>query len=163
MDKKSLKVVIVNYVKVGIMLNFPMKTHLSITALVAILGFALIGAPVSAQAQTTTTAPAPAAKPAAAKKTEYTGTLTAVSAASITVQGTKDALTLAISPKTKIEVNKKKAALTDFAVGDKVTGSYTKDATGAMTAASLRKKTATPAKTTTTTPATPATTAPAAQ
>jgi hypothetical protein len=46
-------------------------------------------------------------------------------------------------------------ALTDIAVGDHITGSYTKDASGVLTAASVHKKVVAP-KTTTTAPATPA-------
>jgi hypothetical protein len=137
-----------------------MKITLLTPALVAILGLALAGAPVTAQAQTSTnspvaTAPAKATKPA---KINYTGSITAIDAASVTVASTKKTLTLAITPTTKFNKDKTAATLADFAVGDKVTGSYSTDATGAMTANSLNKKTVKPAatKAAPTAPATPA-------
>jgi len=134
-----------------------MKITLLTPALVAILGLALVGSTVTAQAQTSTNS-AVATAPAKAKLTKYEGTLTAVNASSVTVTTTKAALTLAIAPTTEIQKDKKTATLADFAVGDKVTGSYSTDSTGALTAHSLRKKSAAaPAKTaapaTTTTPA----------
>ena len=129
-----------------------MKITLLTPALAAILGLALAGAPVTAQAQTSTNstaAPAAAPTPAPAKKITYRGSITAIDAASVTVASTKKTLTLAIASTTTFLKDGEPATLADFAVGDKVTGSYTKDATGAMTAASLHKKT----------PKTPATTA----
>jgi hypothetical protein len=136
-----------------------MKITLIIPALAATLALAIVSTPITAQAQTAATTPtdAPATSPAPAKapkavKTAYKGSITAIDATSVTVAAKDGTLTLAIAATTKIQVNKKAAALTDFAVGDAVTGSYTKDETGAMTAASLRKKTAMPA-------AAPATTA----
>jgi len=137
-----------------------MKITLLTPALMAILGLALAGAPVTAQAQTstnavTTAAPAATPTPAPVKKTKptsYAGTLTALDASSVTVTGTKRTLILAVATTTIIQKDGKMATLADFAVGDKVTGSYTTDATGAMTAHSLRKKTPK-------TPAAPATTA----
>jgi hypothetical protein len=143
-----------------------MKISLLTPALVAILGLALAGAPVTAQAQTSTnSAPATAAaastpaKVTKTVKTPYKGSITAIDASSVTVTGTKATLVLAIAPTTKYLKDGKKATLADFAVGDKVTGSYTKDATGAMTAYSLHKKTpkaAAPAPATPATPAAPA-------
>jgi hypothetical protein len=95
------------------------------------------------------------------KPTSYAGTLTALDASSVTVTGTRRTLILAVATTTIIQKDGKTATLADFAVGDKVTGSYTTDATGAMTAHSLRKKTpktpAAPAMTAA--PAAPATTA----
>jgi hypothetical protein len=158
-----------------------MKIPFLTPALVALVGLAFIGAPVTVRAQstdTTTSAPAAATAPAPTTmtpsattkhhksgKTPYTGSITAIDATSLTVASTKRTLTLAISPTTKFATKegKKLTAATeaDFAVGDMVTGSYTTDATGAMTAYSVHKKkpmtTAAPAAT----PATPA--APAAQ
>jgi hypothetical protein len=137
-----------------------MKMNLLTSALVAILGLALAGVPVTAQAQTPTTA-APAAAPADTStapkvkekkakadktgKIQYSGSVTAISATSLTVATTKEALTLAIDATTEfktIGADKKKtaAAVTDFAVGDKVTGSYKKNADGTLTAASVHKK-----------------------
>jgi len=122
-----------------------MKFTLLTPALAAILGFALISIPVTTQAQTPE--PTTPAAPAKVKPTSYKGSLTAVSASSVTVQETTEPLILAIDAKTKILVDKKKAAITDFAVGDNVTGSYLKDeTTGTMTAHSLYKKTAPAAK-----------------
>ena len=139
-----------------------MKNTLITSALVAILGLAFLGAPITAQAQTTntpsTTAPSTSTptKSTKAAKTPYKGNITAIDASSVTVASSEKTLTLAITPTTKFQVNKAPATLADFAVGDAVTGSYTKDATGAMSAASLHKKKAKAAATT------PATT-PAAQ
>jgi hypothetical protein len=144
-----------------------MKITLFTPALVAILGLALAGAPVSVHAQTSTNASAATApsKPTKAGKTQYSGTLTAIDAGgtSITVTSTKKTLTLAIASTTTFKKDKMAATLADFAVGDKVTGSYTKDAaTGAMTASSVHTKTAKTAKMPAATPAAaPAT--PAAQ
>ncbi|MCE0522696.1 MAG: DUF5666 domain-containing protein [Methylacidiphilales bacterium] len=137
-----------------------MKIPLFTPALVAILGFALAGAPITSQAQTSTNA-APASAPAPAAKHgklhQYEGSITAIDDTSVTVTSTKKTLTLAISPSTTFKKDKKPATLADFALGDKVTGSYSKDATGAMTAHSLNKKTpkikAVPAAAVPTTPA----------
>ncbi len=78
------------------------------------------------------TAPAASTKPV-----PYKGTITAITATSVTVQAAKGPITLAITADTKFRGGKSAA---DFAVGDKVTGSYTTDATGALTAHSLHKK-----------------------
>ena len=123
-----------------------MKITLLTPALVAILGLALAGAPVTAQAATSTNSAAASAPAKATEKktkpadTQYKGSLTAIDATSVTVANTEKTLTLAITPKTTFKKDKVVATLADFAVGDKVTGSYTKDATGAMTANSLHKK-----------------------
>ncbi len=126
-----------------------MKITLLTPALVAILGLALAGAPSTAQAETSTnstTAPA-SAKAAKSAKTQYSGAITAIDATSVTVASKEKTLTLAITPKTTFKKDKAAATLADFAVGDKVTGSYSKDASGAMTANSLHKKTAAAAQT----------------
>ena len=147
-----------------------MKFTPSIAALVAILGLALASIPVTVQAQTPapSTTPAPA-KPKAKKadKIEYKGTLTVVDTTgnTITVSTSKKdptkVLVLKIVPSTKILKDKAPATLADFAVGQTVSGSYTKDSTGLiLTAASLHLKTA-KAPTTATAPVKPAT--PAAQ
>ena len=127
-----------------------MKITLLTPALVAILGLALVGATVTAQAAISTNSAVASAPAKTTKlvKTEYSGSITAIDASSVTVTTTKAPLTLAIASTTIIQKDKKTATLADFAVGDKVTGSYTKDATGAMTAASLRKKTVKAAATT---------------
>jgi hypothetical protein len=85
--------------------------------------------------------PAPAAK-AKSSYTPYSGTISAIDATSVTVTTKKGDLKLAIDTTTKIEVSHKKAAVTDFAVGDKVTGSYATGADGTLTAHSLHKKAA---------------------
>jgi len=129
-----------------------MKLSIITPALVAVLGFALASAPATVQAQTSTApaaapAPAPAATPAPAVApktksayTTYKGTISAIDATSVTVTTAKGDIKLAIDATTKIEVSHKKAAATAFAVGDKVTGSYTTGADGTLTAHSLRKK-----------------------
>ncbi len=124
-----------------------MKSSFLQLALVA----AALCAPVAAQAQTNTTnpmatAPATTMTPAPTKmtkaaKTAYKGTVKSIDAASLVVTTTKGDLTLAIAPTTKVKVNKKAAKVTDITVGEKVTGSYTKDDTGAMTAYSIHGST----------------------
>jgi len=133
-----------------------MKNTLLITALVAILGLAFTSTSVSAQSTNAPTAAAPTkTKPA---KTPYKGSITAITATSVTVASKEKTLTLAIAPTTTFLKDKKPATVADFAVGDAVTGSYTKDSTGALTAASLHKKTekAAATKTSTGTAAAPA-------
>lgn len=171
--EKSLKLVITTCVKWPT-INYPsMKLTLLTPALVAILGLALAGAPISAQAQTPAPAATSAPAPAKPKKTSYEGSLTAIDTAgsTVTIQpSSKKAdvkpLILLVDASTKIKRDNKTATLADFKVGEKVTGSYTADAAGKLTAASLHfgatakkkdkapKAPATP--TTTTTPAAPA-------
>jgi hypothetical protein len=124
-----------------------MKITFLTPALVAILGLAFVN--LNAQADTTSTN-APSATPTTpttattstkASKTPYKGIITAISATSVTISG-KTPMTLAIDATTKFEVSHKKATAADFAVGDKITGSYLKDDSGTMTAASIHKKTA---------------------
>lgn len=154
-----------------------MKFTSKITAFAAVTGLTLTGVPVSLQAQntpTTTTAAAPApattattAKPKKdkPKTTEYSGNVTAIDtmANTITVASSAKLLMLSLAPTTKIQKDKKMATIADFTVGDKVTGSYTVDATGKMTAHSLHKKSLTvasaakPAKTAATSAANSAT------
>jgi hypothetical protein len=111
-----------------------MKLTLIVTALAALLGFTC----VPAHGQATAPAPAVATKaPDTTKKTPYKGSITAITATSVTIQGAKGPMTLAIAPTTKYKGGK---STTDFAVGDVVTGSYTTDASGATTAYSLHKK-----------------------
>ena len=132
-----------------------MKINLLTPALVAIVGLALVSAPVTVQAQTSTSATAPAAPSTAPKvkekkKSEFTeykdASITAIDASSLTVTTPKGSLTLAIAADTKfakLEGKKKTpATVTDFAVGDKVSGSYKANADGTMTAHSVHKKVA---------------------
>jgi hypothetical protein len=141
-----------------------MKLILLTPALAAILGLALAGVPLTVQAETNaapapvaTTAPTPAAKPAKPKKIAYDGTLTAIdpTAGTITVTTKKSSKTLTIASTTKIKKDKKTATLADFAVGAKVTGSYTAEASGKLTASSLYTKTMTAAAKPATKPAVP--------
>lgn len=118
-----------------------MKLTLLTTALAAALtvvsvpALAQTAAPAATSTSTTTTT----STKMAVKKIPYKGTLTAVDAAanSITVKGAKGDMTLAVTADTKFKGGK---ALSDFAVGDKVTGSYSKDDAGALTACSVHKK-----------------------
>jgi hypothetical protein len=119
--------------------------HLS-PVLVTILSLTFAGA---IQAQTNTVASPDSANstntsvnpavPAKAHKIQYSGRITAIDtgANTITVAGKKKTLTLAITPLTTFKGG---SSLADFAMGDKVTGSYTTDAAGTMSAASLHKK-----------------------
>ena len=130
-----------------------MKNTFIASAFAAVLGLALAGAPVTVKAQTSTTA-APATAPAtattgtstavkASKKSKYTayaGTLKSLDASSAVVTTSSGDVTLAIDATTKFHVNKKKAAATDFAVGDSVTGSYATNSDGTFTAHSINKK-----------------------
>ena len=76
---------------------------------------------------------------ASEKKIPYRGTITAVdtSANTVTVKGAKGDMTLMFNTDTKYKGG---SALSDFKVGDMVTGSYMKDADGKMTAHSVHKK-----------------------
>jgi len=122
-----------------------MKSSLLKLALAAVV----LCAPVAVHAQTDTTNPiatAPVknpdktAKKAKTKtdKIQYTGTVKSIDATSVVVTTKKGDLTLAINDKTEIKNDKKKAAATDLTTGEKVTGSYLKNADGTMTACSLR-------------------------
>jgi hypothetical protein len=128
-----------------------MKINLLTSALVATVGLAFVSMPVTAQTSTNAatatapvaTSPTPKKEKKKGDKIQYAGSITAIDATSLTVQTPKESVALAIGPKTKFRFNDGKkhtpATQAAFAVGDKVTGSYTKDATGAMTAASVDK------------------------
>jgi hypothetical protein len=121
-----------------------MKINIHTQALRAIIGLALISAPVTAQAQTPTPAPAASAPADAATKpakTPYEGSITAIDSTSVTVTTATGSLTLALTGKTKMAVDQVHAHVTDFAVGDKVKGHYSTEAGGALSASSLYKKT----------------------
>ena len=142
-----------------------MKLTLLTPALAAILGLALASAPLPTHAQTSTTttstAPAPASSKTPAKSKKASGTLTAIdtTANTITVDNKTDgSRTFAIASTATFAKDKKPATLADFAVGDKVYVTYTKDASGTMTATKLSKTTpkAKPAKASTTDDAKPA-------
>jgi Cu/Ag efflux protein CusF len=120
-----------------------LKSSLLKSALVAVVGLALC-APVALHAQaaatTTTTASTTSTTTVAkVKKIRYTGTVKSVDTAAnaITVTCKKGDMTFAVTPMTKITSNKAPAALTDITMGEKVTGSFVKNADGTMTAASI--------------------------
>ena len=129
-----------------------MKLTSITSALVAALALALSCSSVRAQTNTNTMA-APATNMSSSsssstmttsmsmKKTPYKGTITAIDMTgnSVTVHGAKGDMMLMVTPTTKF---KGASALSDFAVGDKVTGSFMKDASGSMMAASMHKKAA---------------------
>lgn len=73
------------------------------------------------------------------KKTEYHGMVKSVDTAAntITVSNKKGDMTLTVAPTTKITQDKKPATLADITMGEKVTGSYMKDASGTMTACKI--------------------------
>ncbi len=122
-----------------------MKSSLLKLALAALV----ICAPVALHAQTDTTNPiatSPVKSPDTAtsstastktSKIPYKGTVKSIDASSIVVTTSKGDLTFAISDMTKVKVDKKKAAVTSVTAGEKVTGSYVKNADGTMTAASI--------------------------
>jgi hypothetical protein len=137
-----------------------MKHILLKSALCAVAGLAL-GAPLALSAQTATSMTTSTTTTSTkVKKTEYHGMVKSVDTAAntITVTNKKGDMTLSVTPTTKIMQNKKPATLADITMGEKVSGSYIKDATGAMMAASIHGKSA-PASTTMAAPAmAPATT-----
>jgi hypothetical protein len=123
-----------------------MKIHNFIPALAAVVGLALVSAPVTVKAQATTNA-ATATAPKTKKKSDYTpipkgAKISAIDASSVTVTTAKGDLKLAVAATTVFEVNKKPAAASDFAVGDVVTGSYSTGSDGTLTAYHIRKKAA---------------------
>ncbi len=116
-----------------------MKPTLLSTALAAVVVLALSGTAVHAQTNTMA-APATSTAPSTkVTKTPYKGSITAIDASggSITIQAASGPMTLKITATTKYKGGK---SLADFAVGDTVTGSYTKGDDGSMTAYSLHKK-----------------------
>jgi hypothetical protein len=119
-----------------------MKLNLIKSAFAAVAGLALC-APVALHAQTNTTA-APLATASSTKaskvtKIEYKGTVKSIDTAAntITVTCKKGDMTFMVIPTTKITNSKKPATLADIMMGEKVTGSYTKDAAGTMTACKI--------------------------
>ena len=111
---------------------------------ILILGLALC-APLALNAQTNTMTTASSTMSTTSmkmKKTEYHGMVKSVDTAgnTITVTNKKGDMTLTVAATTKIMQNKKPATLADITMGEKVSGSYTKDASGAMTAASIHGK-----------------------
>jgi hypothetical protein len=120
-----------------------MKLTFITPALVAVLGLALAGTTLHAQTAASTTSSSTTTSTSSTKMTkkQYGGTITAVDTAAntVTVKSKKHTLTLTVDASTKF---KNAAALSDFAVGDKVSGSYMKDAAGTMSACTLTKSAA---------------------
>jgi hypothetical protein len=115
-----------------------MKSSLLKLALAALV----VCAPVALHAQTDTTnpiatAPVKSSAKSMMKKTPYSGTVKSIDASSIVVTTAKGDMTFAISAATKVKVDKKMADVTTVTTGEKVTGSFTKEADGTMTAASI--------------------------
>ena len=115
-----------------------MKLTLLAAALVAsmALGASSLRADDMASTSSTTTTTTSSTK---MMKTPYKGTITAVDASGmkVTVKSSKgEEMMMMVNDKTKYKGGK---ALSDFAVGDMVTGSYMKDDSG-MTACSIHKK-----------------------
>lgn len=122
-----------------------MKINLSSKALAAIVGFALVGVPVTTRAQESAdsstsapTAPASTDKPA---KDKVSGKIEAISSTSITVAHKRESLVMAITSTTKFGNKKSPATQADFAIGDKVECTYSVDGSGNDTAVSICKKT----------------------
>ena len=115
-----------------------MKKHIALFTLVTAALFAAPDAVRAADAATPTTPAATETKPAKQKNadaTPYHGKVVAVDAATITVDNQK----LTVTAATKISKAGKKAKLAEIAVGDKVHGSYKKDANGNLNILSLRE------------------------
>lgn len=111
-----------------------MKKHIVLLTLAAA---ALMAAPTAVLAQTNSTAATEPAKKKNADAIPYHGKITAIDTAGSTITVGENKIT--ITATTKISRNGKKSTLADFAVGDKVTGSYKKDASGDLNALSLRE------------------------
>jgi hypothetical protein len=110
-----------------------MKFHLIVPAFAAVLGLSFACAPAHAQ----TEAPASSTSPddsAAAAPTKFKGTITAIdtTANTVTVKSKGGDLTMGVTGKAA-------KAITKLAVGDKVSGAYTTDASGKLTASVLKK------------------------
>jgi hypothetical protein len=133
-----------------------MKHTLIKSALMAVAGLALC-APLAIHAQTatstTTTASTMSTTSTKMKKTEYRGMVKSIDTAAntITVTNKKGDMTLSVASTTKITQNKQPATLADITMGEKVTGSFTKDATGTMTACKINGHSAPAAATTSST------------
>lgn len=112
-------------------------------ALFSLVAAALMAVPSAVRAQDTSAPAAPATtetKPAKQKNadaTRFHDAITAIDTTGSTFTVGENKIT--ITPTTKISKNGVKAKLTDFAVGDKVTGAYKKSATGELSALSLRE------------------------
>ena len=104
-----------------------MKKQITKLALFSLIAAALVAVPAASRAEDKPAA-TPAAPAAPAKKhgaLPFHGKIAAVDATASTI--TVGSLTLNITSETKITKDGKPATLTDFAVGDKVGGSYKKD------------------------------------
>ena len=107
-----------------------MKKQITKLALFSLIAAALVAVPAASRAEDKPAAtPATPAAPAAPAKKHgalpFHGKIAAVDATASTI--TVGSLTLNITSETKITKDGKPATLADFAVGDKVGGSYKKD------------------------------------
>lgn len=124
-----------------------MKPIRSTIPLLALLALSLSSTPLTLFAQTAAVpADIPVAAPVSDKKggpVEYEGNITSINLATntVTVASTTKLMVLSITSSTKLRKNKVKVKLTDFGLGDMVSGSYSKDSSGKLTAYSLRKNT----------------------
>ncbi len=132
-----------------------MKLTTLTSALAAVLGLIIATAPVTAHAQATatTTPTGTTTAPAKTKKAKSDNTqipkgstITSIDASSVVLKTASGDLTLAVTATTKFEFGTSHkntpATAADFAAGDKVTGSYIKNADGTNALATLRKKAA---------------------
>jgi hypothetical protein len=109
-----------------------MKNSIAKLALFSLVAVSLIGSPAVSRAQEASTNAA-AAKPAAKKNTlPFNGKISSLDASGATV--TVGKLTLNVTSTTKITKDGSPAALSDLTVGEKITGSYKKDAAGKLNA-----------------------------
>lgn len=112
-----------------------MKKHI---ALFALITAAVVAMPALVSAQTNS-ASSSETKPKHGDYIAYQGKIAALDSSSITVTTKTGDLKLNVTAETKILKSGIKAKLTDFAVGDKVTGSYKKDASGNLNANSIHE------------------------
>ena len=111
-----------------------MKNSIAKLALFSLVAVSLLGSPAVSRAQDASTNAA--AKPAAKKTTlPFNGKISSLDASGATV--TVGKLTLNVTSTTKITKDGSPAALSDLTVGEKITGSYKKDAAGKLNATAI--------------------------
>jgi len=114
-----------------------MKNHITKIAVFGLVAAALAFSPALSLAQDETNAPAQTAAPKKHKATPFRGNVAAVDTSAETL--TVGTLVLTISSTTKISntTNGEPAILSDIAVGQYISGSYTKDSAGNLTAKTI--------------------------
>lgn len=118
-----------------------MKNILLTPALAAIAGLVFIGAPIVSHAQTPSTTPAATDTAApAAKKSRFSGAVTAVNASANTI--TVGTVTYSADATTKFKPG---TTLADFKVGELVSGAFTTDSSGKLVLAGIHPKKTKPA------------------